>query len=142
MIALLLVAASAFVQPDLDRLSLQLQLETQESITLLGKGFKYANPPKRQVLLLQDDLRWQRRGYSERQVRLVSILALYKAVGNAEQLAAQLLEVDEDERTQEQQRKLNRLESFILTGAAYVDYEAEKLKDMRKDELTFYVSTT
>jgi hypothetical protein len=135
---LLLAAVATFVQPDLDRLFDKLTPSTRASIENLGTGFKYLNPPESQVRLLREDLKWQNKGYSSRQIRLVSALALYKAVGNAEDELASLLELDK--LTAEQGKSKEELELFIIDATTFVDGEAKALKDMRDYELIFNVT--
>jgi hypothetical protein len=138
MLPLLLVVMSTFAQPDLDRLYDQLSRSTQASIKQTGSGFKFTRAPKHQVILFREELNWLNRGYSERQIRLISTLVLYKAIGHAERELDDIQVVDEDEWTDKQRVRAKQLQSFIASAIAYVDLEAETIKDMKSYELRFH----
>jgi len=137
MLPLVLAVSTLFAQPILDDLFDRLPESSQRNIELLGEGFEERVPPKLQIRLLRQDIEWQNRGFSDRQVRLISALALYRAIGNAEEELAPLMHIDGAELSDTQRTRKRELISFIAVATLFVEDEAKALENMKDYELTF-----
>lgn len=137
MLPMLFALFVVFTQPTMDRLYDRLSEASQQSIERLGAGFEARVPPKLQIRLLRQDLEWQQRGYSARQMRLISALALYKAAATAEQELEDLMAINEP--SDKDRARISELTNFIVVAVPFVEDEAEALEDMKEYELMFTV---
>ncbi len=120
-----------FSQSKLDKVYEKLPSVTQIAIENFAKNFSLIKPPRVQVGLLKEELKWRVRGYTERQIILSTIMALYKAVNLAEEVL--------DNPTEEQKKKLNDIIFFVEIGKDIVNFETKKLGELSEGELNFYL---
>ena len=130
---LVLLFLLAFSQPKLDEIFLRLIPTTQAGIGAKAAAIVPTKNARIQMKLLEEDLIWQDRGYTKRQIKLIVTLVLYKAIGLAEKITK--------DPTEEQKKKLDDIKLFIEMATILVEKNVKELGDFQDYELTFYLSS-
>ncbi len=140
--SLLVVPPSQESDRTLDELSSELQPGTRTHIESLTTGFDPIRNPRIQFALLKGDLAWQNRGYTDRQMSLMAVLAIRGAIPDAEAKIKSLekkIEEDEENATKYEDQ-IYTIGDFIEGAKEIIEREKEefKLGEMPDYMLKFY----
>ena len=133
---ILLLLTLVFSQSEinkLDNLFNRMDPSTRVHIESLAKGFDPERSLRIQYHLLQDDLEWQKRGFTERQKTMIGTMAIYKATGLAEEGIKAIREPDE-----EQLERILKAQKFIDDAEKMIKKKIGELGEIRDYEIKFF----
>ncbi len=104
---------------------------TQVHIKSLATGFDPIRKARIQFGLLKDDIVWENRGFSDRQISLIAVFALHGAISDAEAKIESL-----GKKAEEDEENAKKYEDQIYTIGNFIE-GAKKIIEREKEEFKF-----
>lgn len=104
----------------------------------LAKGFDLERSLRVQQSLLREDLIWQNRGFTARQIDLMVFVAVALSVEKAVQLEIELRPSLKDGSDPKQRRRLERIQEYRQQAVDFLDRISPNLENLREYELKFF----
>lgn len=104
----------------------------------VAEGFDLERSLRVQQALLREDLIWQNRGFTDRQIDLMVFLAVALTLDKAAGLEIELLRSLEDSSDPEVRRRLERVRQYRRQAITFLSRVAPGLENLRDYELRFY----
>ena len=120
------------------RLLSRLEPSSAAHLRSLASGFDPERSLRIQQALLREDLIWQNRGFTSRQVDLMVFVAVALSVQGATELEIELQDTLEDSSDSKLKRRLERIRLYKQQALAFLDRISPDLKNVREYELKFY----
>jgi hypothetical protein len=116
----------------------RLESSSAAHLRKLASGFDPERSLRIQQALLREDLIWQNRGYSARQLDLMVFIAVALTVQSATEREIELRSSGEDGADPKMKRRLERIQQYKHEAIAFLDRISPDLENVREYELKFY----
>jgi hypothetical protein len=121
----LVPAAAIIISSSLGEMKDRLPARTLASIEQMGREISLVRPYRLQLALMKEDLVWLNRGYSERQIMIVQVIALDTSLKR--------------EPNEEEQKRIKYVDSNKAYGRKLVKKMLKELGDVTDRELRFHL---
>ena len=104
----------------------------------VAKGFDLERSLRVQQSLLREDLIWQNRGFTARQIDLMVFVAVALTVERAARVEIELRQSLNDNSEPKQRRRFERVQEYRQQAVDFLDRVSPNLENLREYELKFF----
>jgi hypothetical protein len=111
---------------------------TASRLRMVAYNFDLERNLRIQQALFREDLIWQDRGYTDRQIDLMVFLAVALSLDRAGALVFEIGRALEEEHDPQLERRRESVNQYRAQAVLFLDQISSRLQDLRDDEIGFY----